>query len=61
MFGDQAVRALADQARADLLERAGALLGREEARFLDLLDRYATRPDDATALDRAATAVERAR
>ncbi|MCO1658578.1 dynamin family protein [Pseudonocardia humida] len=61
MFGDQAVRALADQARADLLDRAAALLGREEARFVGLLERYATRPDDATALDRAAAAVERAR
>jgi hypothetical protein len=61
LFGDQAVRALADQAREDLLERAAALLGREEARFVGLLEQHATRPDDATALDRAAAAVERAR
>jgi hypothetical protein len=61
LFGDQAVRALADQARADLLERVAALLGREEARFAALLDEHATRADDAGALTRAAAAVERAR
>jgi hypothetical protein len=61
LFGDQAVRALADRARADLLERAGELLGREEARFVGLLEQHATRPDDVAALDRAAAAVERAR
>jgi hypothetical protein len=61
LFGDQAVRTLADQARADLLERTEALLGREEARFVTLLEQHAMRPDDATALDRAAAAVERAR
>ena len=31
LFGDQAVRRLADEARADLLERVGALLDGEEA------------------------------
>lgn len=61
LFGDQAVRALADQARADLLERVESLLGREEARFTALLEQHAARPDDAAALDLAATAVERAR
>lgn len=61
VFGDQAVRALADRARADLLDRVAALLGREEDRFAALLHRHATHPDDAAALERAAAAVERAR
>ncbi|HZG93004.1 MAG TPA: hypothetical protein VEZ42_22575 [Pseudonocardia sp.] len=61
LFGDQAVRALADRAREDLLERVAALLGREEARFTGLLEQHATHPDDAAALERAAAAVERAR
>jgi hypothetical protein len=58
VFGDQAVRRLADDARADLLERVAALLAVEEDRFTALLgpDR-----DDAAALERAAAAVERAR
>ena len=61
LFGDQAVRRLADEARADLLERVGALLADEEARYADLLAAHVTDPDDAAALDRAAAAVEAAR
>jgi hypothetical protein len=61
LFGDQAVRALADEARADLLDRVAALLGAEEARYVALLEREATRPEDAAALERVAAAVERAR
>jgi hypothetical protein len=61
VFGDQAVRALADRARADLLDRVAALLDREEDRFARLLHEYATGPDAAVALERAAGAVERAR
>ena len=61
LFGDQAVRRLADRARADLLDRVGALLGTEEARFADLLAAHATDPGDAAALERAAAAVETAR
>jgi hypothetical protein len=61
LFGDQAVRRLADEARADLLERVGALLAEEEARYGDLLAAHATDPDDAAALERAAAAVEAAR
>ncbi|WP_300011578.1 dynamin family protein [Pseudonocardia sp.] len=61
VFGDQAVRALADRARADLLDRVAALLGREEDRFAALLHSHGTHPEDAAALERAAAAVERAR
>jgi hypothetical protein len=61
LFGDQAVRALADRARADLLEQVEALLGHEEARFAALLHRHATHPDDAATLERASAAVESAR
>ncbi|MDN5931758.1 MAG: ABC transporter, partial [Pseudonocardia sp.] len=61
VFGDQAVRALADRARADLLDRVAALLGREEDRFARLLHEHGTHPDDAAALERAAAAVEQAR
>jgi hypothetical protein len=61
LFGDQAVRRLADEARADLLERVGALLAGEEARYGELLAAHATDPEDATALERAAAAVEAAR
>jgi|tagenome__1003787_1003787.scaffolds.fasta_scaffold20440767_2 hypothetical protein len=44
LFGDQAVRRLADESRADLLDRVGLLLGGEEARFTDLLTAHATDP-----------------
>jgi hypothetical protein len=61
LFGDQAVRRLADEARADLRERVGALLGTEEGRYAELLAAHATDPRDAEALERAAAAVEDAR
>jgi hypothetical protein len=61
LFGDQAVRRLADEARADLLERVNTLLGGEAQRFTDLLATHATDPDDAAALERAAAGVEAAR
>jgi Dynamin family len=61
LFGDQAVRRLADEARADLLDRVNALLGSEEQRFVDLLEAHATDPGDAAALERAAAEVEAAR
>ena len=61
LFGDQAVRRLADEARADLLDRVGALLDGEERRFADLLAAHATDRGDAEALERAAAAVEAAR
>ncbi len=61
LFGDQAVRRLADEARADLRERVDALLASEESRFAELLAAHATDPRDAEALERAAAAVEEAR
>ncbi len=61
LFGDQAVRRLADEARADLIDRVRALLAEEEARYVDLLAAHATDPDDAAALERAAAGVEAAR
>ena len=61
LFGDQAVRRLADEARAELRERVDALLASEESRFTDLLAAHATDPRDAEALERAAAAVEEAR
>ncbi len=61
LFGDQAVRRLADEARAELRERVDALLASEESRFADLLAAHATDPRDAEALERAAAAVEEAR
>jgi hypothetical protein len=61
LFGDQAVRALADEARADLRQRVDALLAGEEARFADLLAAHATDLRDAEALERAAAAVDGAR
>ena len=44
IFGDQAVRSLAERAREDLLERAATLLAGEERRFEGVLERVA--PDD---------------
>jgi hypothetical protein len=61
LFGDQAVRRLADEARADLRQRVDALLADEEARFTDLLAAHATDLRDAEALERAAAAVDGAR
>jgi hypothetical protein len=61
LFGDQAVRRLADEARADLRDRVGALLAGEEGRYTELLAAHATDPRDAEALERAAAAVEEAR
>ncbi len=46
VFGDQAVRTLAERARASLETRIGELLDSERARFLDLLD--SLRLDSAT-------------
>jgi hypothetical protein len=61
LFGDQAVRRLADESRADLLDRVELLLSGEEARFAELLAAHATDPADAVALERAVAGVEAAR
>jgi hypothetical protein len=55
VFGDQAVRTLARQARDDLLDRTRALLGDDASRFLALVDAVA--PEDAAR--RAAEASQR--
>jgi hypothetical protein len=61
IFGDQAVRALADQARTDLLDRFTALYRAEAARFTALLDEAGVDPDMARRLSFAAERVSVAR
>jgi hypothetical protein len=61
IFGDQAVRALADQARADLLDRFSALYRAEAARFTTLLDEAGVDSDMARRLGSAAERVSVAR
>ncbi|GHE09776.1 ABC transporter [Klenkia taihuensis] len=60
VFGDSAVRQLAERARRDLDERTGALLHVEHRRFTELLD-GAAGPDDAVALRESARTVAAAR
>jgi hypothetical protein len=45
VFGDQAVRRLAEHARQDLEERVEALYAGEQARYLAVLDALALDPD----------------
>ncbi len=61
LFGDQAVRGLANKARGDLLDRIGRLLAEEAERFFARTG--ATRPPAEIAADlrRAAAEVEKAR
>ena len=61
IFGDQAVRALAERARADLLERVQRLLDGEAARFTGALAPLAPEPADLERVRAAAVALERAR
>jgi hypothetical protein len=61
VFGDHAVRRLADRARAELLERVAELLTDERERYDALLVAHAPDAAEAAALQRAAAAVERAR
>jgi len=61
VFGDQAVRRLAETARADLLERVAKLLDDERERYDALLAAHAPDGDAAAQLERAVAAVERAR
>ena len=56
VFGDQAVRTLAERARADLERRTDALYESERRRFTDLLDSLAL---DGAAPDRLRTAARR--
>jgi hypothetical protein len=61
IFGDQAVRSLAETARADLLARVDALLVAEAERFRSVLDGVGIDPAAADRLRRTAIMVEAAR
>ncbi|SCE68417.1 Dynamin family protein [Micromonospora viridifaciens] len=61
IFGDQAVRNLANKARKDLLDRIGTLLAEEAARFLARTEAARPAAGAAAELRRAATEVEKAR
>src|SRR6266545_51675 len=61
IFGDQAVRALADQARVDLLDRVSAVFRAEAARFTAILDQAGVDEGMARWLRSAAERVATAR
>jgi energy-coupling factor transporter ATP-binding protein EcfA2 len=61
VFGDQAVRSLAERARRSLEVRVTDLLDAERARYTDLLDSLALDPEAPEALRRASRRVEDAR
>lgn len=61
VFGDNAVRALATRARADLLERVEALLHSEQQRFLDVVEDVAPDPQAALGLRTALETFEKTR
>jgi hypothetical protein len=61
IFGDQAIRRLADEARADLRRRADALLTPERERFIDRVDELALEPGAGQAVREALVWVGRAR
>jgi hypothetical protein len=61
VFGDQAVRTLAERARRSLQARVTDLFAVERARYTDLLDSLALHPEAPEALRRASRRVEDAR
>ncbi|MGI8456686.1 MAG: ABC transporter [Propionibacteriaceae bacterium] len=61
VFGDQAVRRLAERAKEDLDARTQTLLSTELVRWYRLLDAQAVDPEAAAAIRSAAQAVSRAR
>ncbi len=61
IFGDQAIRTLATQAREDLLLRVGKLLDEEAARFTDRLAAVGLAEEPGALLRQAAAAVETSR
>ncbi len=61
VFGDQAIRRLAQTAKDDLDGRVQALLSAELLRYHQVLDRLQVDAEQADRLRRAATAVQRAR
>jgi Dynamin family len=60
LFGDQAVRALANRAREDLVERVERLLREDAARFHRLLDEASPEADTFARLHGAVDAIRRA-
>ncbi len=58
VFGDQAVRRLAEAARRDLRERVTALMATEQARYLDVLEGVEAHPDDVERLRDASRRVD---
>jgi hypothetical protein len=58
VFGDQAVRRLADQARSDLRSRVAELMDAERARYLELLDGLAVADSDVERLRDASRRVD---
>ncbi len=61
VFGDQAIRRLAETAKDDLDARVQALMSGELLRYHRVLDALAVQPDQAERLRRAAAAVQAAR
>ena len=59
VFGDQAVRALAERARRDLESKVSELLGSERQRYLDLLDGLEISPEAPEKLRAASRARRR--
>jgi len=57
VFGDQAVRGLAERARADLRVRVAELMAEERARYHGLLDALELSGDQAQRLREAGRAV----
>jgi len=60
LFGDQAVRSLANRAREDLIERVQGLLRQDSRRFDAILEAAAPEAESVALLHAAATAVRRA-
>ena len=58
VFGDQAVRSLAERARLDLQRRTEELFAVERARYVDLIDALEIAPDTADTLRKAARRVD---
>jgi hypothetical protein len=61
VFGDQAVRSLAERARKSLEVRVRTLFADEQVRYLDLLDSLRIDPEAAVKLRQAARRVDDAR
>ena len=58
VFGDQAVRSLAERARKDLEARVSELFAAEQARYVDLLDSLAVDPESPDLLRASARRVD---